>query len=83
MIAAVSGLREQSRDLVLQRLGTERLATVTLDFDGSVILDEIAPKIGDPLCLGCYLDSFDLLMSNPMAAPAGAAIGFAVFSWAH
>ena len=44
---------------------------------------EIAPKIGDPLCLGCYLDSFDLLMSNPMAAPAGAAIGFAVFSWAH
>ena len=44
---------------------------------------EIAPKIGDPLCLGCYLDSFDLLMSNPMAAPAGAAIGLAVFSWAH
>jgi len=36
---SVSGLREQSRDLVLQRLGTERLATVTLDFDGSVILD--------------------------------------------
>jgi hypothetical protein len=46
-------------------------------------LFEIAPKIGDPLCLGYYLDSFDLLMSNPMAAPAGAAIGLAVFSWAH
>ena len=47
------------------------------------VRNEIAPKIGDPLCLGCYLDSFDLLMSNPMAAPAGAAIGLAVFSWAH
>ncbi len=34
---SVSGLHEQNRDLVLQRLGTERLATVTLDFDGSVI----------------------------------------------
>ena len=44
---------------------------------------EIAPKIGDPLYLGYNLDSFDLLMSNPMAAPAGAAIGLAVFSWAH
>jgi hypothetical protein len=34
---SVSGLREQSRELVLHRLGQERLATVTLDFDGSVI----------------------------------------------
>ena len=34
---SVSALRQQSRDLVLQRLGAERLATVTLDFDGSVI----------------------------------------------
>lgn len=34
---SVSGLRDQSRGLVLQRLRAEKLATVTLDFDGSVI----------------------------------------------
>lgn len=34
---SVSSLHAQSRDLVLERLGEEKLATVTLDFDGSVI----------------------------------------------
>ena len=34
---STEGLQQQSRDLVLQRLGSESLATVTLDFDGSVI----------------------------------------------
>jgi hypothetical protein len=33
----VSGLQAQSCNLVLERLAAERLATVTLDFDGSVI----------------------------------------------
>ena len=34
---STEGLQQQSRDLVLERLGAESLATVTLDFDGSVI----------------------------------------------
>ena len=34
---SVSSLRTQSRGLVLQRLQEEKLATITLDFDGSVI----------------------------------------------
>lgn len=35
--SSVSSLQEQSRNLVTERLALEKLATVTLDFDGSVI----------------------------------------------